>query len=122
LSGWASSRRAAEHGPAFSAVEVDEHGNIVAKVLACAGLPRSARRSPDGRLCPRWGAFAEGLRPAQWSVITHAIKGVIDGCGYDRIDMIVSPWFDAGRRYALALGFTLDNLVFARRASGEGSA
>jgi hypothetical protein len=27
---------------------------------------------------------------------------------------MVSPWFPAARRYAVALGFGLDNLIFAR--------
>jgi hypothetical protein len=113
---------AAEYGPAFSAVELDDDGHV-AKVFACGGLAEvTPPDHPMGGYARAWGAFSEGLRPAQWSAITHAIKGVIDGCGYERVDMFVSPWFDAGRRYALALGFTLDNLVFARRASGEGSA
>lgn len=105
---------AAELGPAFSAVETDEAGHVV-KVLACAGLAEVRPAGhPKGGYARAWGAFGEGLRPAQWSAITHAIRAVIEGCDYARIDVMVSPWFDAARRYAVALGFQIDNLIFAR--------
>jgi hypothetical protein len=107
--------RAAELGPAFSAVELDDEGKV-ATVLACAGLAETRPPSDEsGGYATAWAAFAEGLRPAQWSALTAAIRGVIEGADYARIDMMVRADFDAGRRYAEALGFTLDKMIFARR-------
>lgn len=100
---------AADLGPAFSVVEQDAAGNVSA-VLACAGL---AENAPD--YATAWAAFAEGLRPAQWSTITHAIRAVIEGAHYARIDMLVRADWPTAQRYAEALGFTRDAMIYARR-------
>lgn len=103
--------RAAELGPAYSAVEQDEDGNVVA-VLACAGL---AENTPD--YATAWAAFAEGLRAAQWSPIIHAMRAVIEGCGYGRLDMAVRADWSTARRFAEALGFTEDHIIYVRNAA-----
>lgn len=103
---------AAERGPAFSAVEQDADGNISA-VLAIAGL---AENAPD--YATAWAAFAEGLRAAQWSPIVHAIRGVLEGCSYARIDMLVRSDWPTGRRFAEALGFTEEQAIYARSSAG----
>lgn len=119
--------QAAELGPAFSAVEVDEQGEITA-VLACGGLAETFPPShPSGGYATAWAAFADGLRAAQWSPITAAVRAVIEGAGYARIDMIVRSDFPAARRFAEALGFSLDRMIYARSggevlAGGEVSA
>jgi hypothetical protein len=99
---------AAERGPAFSAVEQDDKGNVTA-VLACAGL---AENSPTHATA--WAAFADGLRPAQWSSIVHSIRNVVEGCDYRRVDMLVRADWPTAARFAEALGFTLDGLIYAR--------
>lgn len=105
---------AADHGPAFSAVEVDADGRVH-RVLACAGLAENVPTSDtSGGYASAWAAFANDMRPAQWSAVTAAIRAVLDNCGYARVDMLVSAGFPASRRYAEALGFTLDSLVYAR--------
>lgn len=106
--------RAAELGPAFSAVERDENGEIVA-VLACAGLAET--RAPDhplGGYATAWAAFAEGLRAAQWSVITAAVRAIIENAGYARLDTMVANDFPAAHRYAEALGFKPELTIYAR--------
>jgi hypothetical protein len=106
---------AADLGPAFSAVETDEDGEIIA-VLACAGLAETVPPdAPSGGYATAWAAFAEGMRAAQWSSVTAAIRGVIEGAEYARIDMLVSGDWPAAQRYAEALGFTMDMMVYARR-------
>jgi hypothetical protein len=85
--------RPAELGPAFSAVEQDIDGRVTA-VLACAGL---AETNPTLR--DRLGGFAGGLRPAQWSALTAAIRAVVEGADYARIDMVVRSDWPAARRY-----------------------
>jgi hypothetical protein len=106
--------RAADLGPAFSAIEQDEQGGIVA-VLACAGLAETLPPSdPAGGYATAWAAFADGLRPSQWAVITTAIRNVLEGCDYGRVDMIVRADFPAAERYAKALGFKEDAMIFAR--------
>lgn len=104
--------RAAELGPAFSAVELDEQGNVAA-VLACAGL---AENNPN--YATAWAAFAEGLRAAQWSPIVGAVRGVIEGSTYVRIDTCVRADWPVARRFAEALGFKEDFVMYAR-AGGE---
>jgi hypothetical protein len=99
---------AAAHGPAFSAVEQDADGNVVA-VLACAGLAENTAEHATA-----WAAFAEGLRAAQWTAITHAIRAVIEGAHYRRVDMLVRADWPTAQRYAEALGFSLDGLIYAR--------
>jgi hypothetical protein len=103
---------AAERGPAFSAVEQDDEGRIV-KVLACAGL---AENGPD--YATAWAAFADGLRPAEWSPVVHAIRGVIEGVHYSRIDTLVKADWPVARRFAEALGFREDCIMYSR-AGGE---
>lgn len=106
--------RFAELGPAFSAVELDEKGDIAA-VLACAGLAESKPPSdPSGGYATAWAGFAEGLRMAQWSPITHAIRAVIEGAEYARIDMLVRGDWPAAQRYAEALGFKFETMIYAR--------
>lgn len=109
---------AAEHGPAFSAVELDEAGHV-ARVLAVAGLAELRPAGhPLGGYARAWAAFADGLRAAQWSPITHAIRAVIEGCDYDRIDMLVNMGFAGAVRYAEALGFAPDHALYARAGGG----
>lgn len=111
----AAAGAAAELGPAFSAVELDADGHVFA-VLACAGLAET--RPPDhplGGYATAWAAFAEGLRPAQWAAITAAIRAVIEGCDYRRIDMLVRSDWPVAQRYAEALGFRREAMMYARR-------
>jgi hypothetical protein len=103
---------AAEHGPAFSAVETDDRGNLIA-VLACGGL---AETSPDHATA--WAAFAEGLRAGQWSPVIAAVRAVIDGTRYGRIDMCVRADWPTARRFAEALGFKEEFVTYSR-AGGE---
>jgi hypothetical protein len=104
----------AEGGPAFSAIEADEVGNITA-VLACAGLVEvHPPTAPNGGYAFAWGYFAEGLRAKQWATVTAAIRGVLDGCGYARVDMGVNPAFAAAGRYAVALGFSAMATIYSR--------
>lgn len=106
--------RAADLGPAFSAIEQDEQGHVLA-VLACAGLAETLPPSdPSGGYATAWAAFADDLRPAQWAAITMAIRSVLEGCDYRRVDMIVRADFPAAQRYAKALGFEEDAKIFAR--------
>lgn len=100
---------AAELGPAFSAVEQDAEGRITA-VLACAGL---AEKSRDYAIA--WAAFADGLRAAQWSPITRAIRGVLDGADYKRIDILVRNDWPSAQRFADALGFVPEFTVYTRQ-------
>lgn len=100
--------RAADLGPAFSAVEQDGEGRIIA-VLACAGL---AENNPD--YATAWAAFAEDLRAAQWSPIVHAIRAVIEGSHYARVDTCVRADWPVARRFAEALGFKEDFVMYAR--------
>lgn len=105
---------AAKLGPAFSAVETDETGRIH-RVLACLGLAETKPLSdPGGGYATAWGIFAKDLRASQFSAITAAIRGVLDNCGYDKVDMLVSASFPGAQRYAAALGFTVDTLIYAR--------
>lgn len=99
---------AAERGPAFSAVEQDEDGNILA-VLACMGLAESGPGHATA-----WAAFADGLRSAQWSPIVHAIRGVIEGCDYVRIDTLVKANWPTARGFTEALGFKEDIIMYSR--------
>lgn len=106
--------RAAELGPAFSAVETDDDGRVTA-VLACGGLCETRPPShPEGGYATAWAAFADGLRPAQWSVLTAAVRAIIEGADYARIDMMVSADFPAAKRYAEALGFAPCSMIYAR--------
>lgn len=106
--------QAAELGPAFSAVELNEEGRVTA-VLACAGLAETRSASdPSGGYATAWAAFAEKLRPSQWAAITAAIRSVIEGCEYARIDMLVRTDFPAAQRYAEALGFRQDATMYVR--------
>ncbi len=99
---------AAEHGPAFTAAEMGPEGRIT-RVLGCAGL---IENSSD--YATAWAMFAEGLRPAEWAVLTAAIRGVLAASDYRRIDMIVRADFEAGHRFAAHLGFAPDAIVHAR--------
>jgi hypothetical protein len=98
----------------------DEDGNVRCR----AGL-RGARREPAAgpsarRLCDRLGGVRRGpWRPAM-SAITHAIRGVIEGAGYARIDMLVAEDFPAAQRYAEALGFKRETTIYTRRARRRG--
>lgn len=113
---------AAQLGPAFSAVELDGEGQVAA-VLACAGLAETTPpNDPGGGYATAWAAFAEGLRPAQWSAITAAVRAVIEGADYARIDMIVRADWAAARRYAEALGFALCGMIYARRGGSAAPA
>lgn len=97
----------AARGPSFSIIEGE-------RVLCCAGL---AENSDD--YATAWAHFAEGLRPAQWATITAAIRGVLDECKYERVDMIVRTGFAAAHRYAAALGFSNDATIYARAGNAE---
>lgn len=105
--------RAAALGPAFSAVEMTDDGQIL-RVLACAGLAESRPVDDGGGYATAWGSFGKDLRPAQWSAITAAIRAVLDNCGYARVDMLVSAGFGRAERYAEALGFTVETIIYAR--------
>jgi hypothetical protein len=94
---------AAERGPAFTAF--DEAGAVV----GCAGL---AENGPD--YATAWAMFADGLRPAIWAGLTRAIAAVLETSGYRRIDMLVRADFPAAHRFARALGFEQDMILFAR--------
>ena len=100
--------RCAELGPAFSAVEMDEKGNVAA-VLACGGLAENSASHATA-----WAAFAGELRAAQWSPIVHAIRGVIEGAHYERIDTYVRADWPTARRFAEALGFKEECVMYAR--------
>lgn len=103
----------AARGPAFTAAEIGEDGKL-ARILCCAGL---AENAPD--YATAWAHFAEDLRPVHWSAITAAIRAVLDSCAYARVDMIVRAGFDAAHRYAEALGFSLDAMIYARAGTAE---
>lgn len=101
---------AAELGPAFTAAELDGDGRVMT-VLGCAGLAEH----PGGERASAWASFAEGLRPAQWSALTAAIRRVLDQSGYRLVDVMVRPDFPAAQRYAEALGFEQEAIVYLRR-------
>lgn len=106
--------QAAELGPAFSAVETDDDGQVL-KVLACAGLMENRPNDhPRGGYASAWAAFGEDLGARQMSAITYAIRGVIEGAGYAKIDMLVAEDFPAAQRYAEALGFKRETTIYAR--------
>lgn len=94
---------AAERGPSFSAF--DEAGNLI----ACAGL---AENGPD--YATAWAMFGEGLRPGLWARLTRAIAAVLETSGYRRIDMLARADFPAAHRFARALGFEQDMILYAR--------
>lgn len=107
----------ADLGPAFSAVELDDDGNVVT-VLVCAGLAELIPPSAEGGgYASAWGYFSEALRPATWSRATAAIRAVLDGCGYARVDALVDLERPQARRYAEALGFTPQAVLFSRSAA-----
>lgn len=116
----------AEHGPAFTAVELggveqDEDGHV-ARVLACAGLAEYWPVShPSGGRAMAWASFAEGLGARDMRFVTAAIRGVLGGCRHARVEMACAEGFAAAGRYAVALGFRPTATIYARKLSVSGA-
>lgn len=103
-----SADRIAALGPAFSIIEQDDAGQVK-NILVCAGLAETAPGCASA-----WAAISAKVRSRDWPTIIRAIRAVIEGSGYQRIDMLARADWPVARRFAEWLGFTEQAVVYVR--------